>query len=146
MKRGFALSLALFLCIPFARADALTGPAEAIDGDTLSIAGTTVHLAGIAAPPLARWCLHATKKIPCGSIARDALLDLITAMEVTCRLTGERFENRPDAVCVAGGFEINVNMVYTGWALPLPDTGYGPTRDGAREDRRGLWATNYVRD
>ena len=110
------------------------------------VSGTLVNLAGIAAPPLDQWCQRNEKAIPCGVIARGALLDLVTAMTVTCRLTGTTFQGLPDAVCSAGGFEINANMIYTGWALPLPGTDFDVTRDGARQDQRGLWATNYVRD
>ena len=36
-------------------------------------------------------------------------------------------------------------MVYTGWALPVPGwTAYDTIKEGAVEDRRGLWATEFV--
>jgi len=145
MKRSLLAVTLTFLLTSPALAETFSGPADVIDGDTLTVAGTTVHLAGIAAPPLDQWCQRNDKDIPCGVIARGALLDLVTAMTVTCRLTGDTFQGQPDAVCSAGGFEINANMIYTGWALPLPGTDFQVTRDGAREDRRGLWATSYVR-
>jgi len=145
MKRMLLAATLMCLLANTALADDFSGPADVTNGDTLTVAGTTVHLAGIAAPPLDQWCQRNDKAIPCGVIARGALLDLVTAMTVTCRLTGTMFQGRPDAVCNAGGFEINANMIYTGWALPLPGTDFEITRDGARQDQRGLWATNYVR-
>ena len=119
MKRTILPTLLTFLMISAGFADDFSGPADVTDGDTLTVAGTSVHLAGIAAPPLDQWCQRNDKAIPCGVIARGALLDLVTAMTVTCRLTGATFQNQPDAVCSAGGFGINANMVYTGWARPL---------------------------
>jgi len=146
MKRLLPTLVVLLSVASASRAADLSGPADVLDGETLKVEGATLHLAGIAAPPLDQWCLRNGREIPCGVIARGALLDLVTGSEVFCRLTGTTFRDLPDAVCSAGGFEVNANMIYTGWALPLPGAGHERTRDGAREDRRGLWATSYVRD
>ncbi|MBT6205004.1 MAG: thermonuclease family protein [Alphaproteobacteria bacterium] len=128
-----------------ARAANLSGPAAAIDGDTLILEGTTLRLAGIDAPELEKTCLRNAQEIPCGLISKGALLDLITAMEVHCDFDGGEMDTLPTAICQSGGFEINENMVYTGWALPLDGTSrYDAIRDGARDDGRGLWSTDYV--
>ena len=127
------------------QAQDLTGPVEALDGDTLTVDGTAVRLAGIDAPDLADWCRRGGYDIPCGSISRSALLDLVVGATVECSLTGSELDGRPAALCHADGFEINSNMIYTGWALPLVDDGpYADLRDGAKTSRRGLWATDYV--
>jgi len=142
--KAVLILVGLAMALPALAAD-LSGPAEAVDGDTLVLEEQTVRLSGIDAPPLDATCLRDGQEIPCGLIARGALLDLITAMEVECRLLAFDLDGLPAALCSAGGFEINGNMVYTGWALPLPhSTAYDAIRDGAREDRRGLWATDYV--
>jgi len=123
----------------------LSGPAAAIDGDTLILEGTSVRLAGIDAPELEQTCLRNAQEIPCGLISKGALLDLITAMDVHCDLDGGELDALPTAICQAGGFEINENMVYTGWALPLADISrYDTIRNGAKDDGRCLWSTDYV--
>ncbi len=138
-------ALILLLAALPAQAADWSGPAEAIDGDTLVIDGAVVRLDGIDAPPLDATCVRGDQNIPCGSIARGALLDLVTAMEVACTATGAVQDGLPAALCVAGGFEVNGNMVYTGWALPLAGiTRYDSVAAGARNDRRGLWATDWV--
>tara|TARA_Y100001934_G_scaffold98599_1_gene121376 strand:- start:787 stop:957 length:171 start_codon:yes stop_codon:yes gene_type:complete len=51
----------------------------------------------------------------------------------------------PATLCRAGGFEVNGNMAYTGWALPAHGiSAFDDIRDGGREDQRGLCATDYV--
>ena len=135
-------SVLLFALI--AAAD-LSGHAIAVDGDTIIVAGQAVRLSGIDAPPLDAMCERNGQTIPCGLIAKGALLDLITALEVECDLLEVTIDGMPAALYRVGGFEVNDNMVNTGWALPAHGiSAFDDIRDGAQEDQRGFWATDYV--
>lgn len=116
------------------------GPPEVIDGDTLEIAGQRIDLWGIDAPELGQQCMGQSRPFDCGEIARAALLDLIAGYDVVC----EPVETADDAIiatCTAGGFSINRNMVYTGWARTDRATSapYLPVEQEAKAAQRGLW-------
>ena len=126
-------------------ADVLSGPATVLDGDTLEVDGRTIRLEGIDAPELGQTCIRFDNEVDCGTIARAALLDLVTAVDVVCEPRGPQDDELMTAHCTADGFDVGGNMVYTGWALPLPGwTAYDAIKDGAVEDSRGLWATEFV--
>ncbi len=115
MLRTLAVLIALLPAIALAD---VTGQASVIDGDTIEIHGQRIRLHGIDAPELAQTCWDRNGEYPCGRIARTAALDLIAGEDtVTCETRGKDRFGRWLAVCFAGGFSINRNMVYTGWAL-----------------------------
>ncbi len=129
-----------------AQAD-VTGQARVIDGDTLEVTGQRIRLYGIDAPELAQTCWDQNGEYPCGRIARAAALDLIAGEDtVTCETRGKDRYGRWLAVCFAGGFSINRNMVYTGWALAYRrySTDYVDTEEGAKSAKRGLWRGKFV--
>lgn len=129
----------------WASADVISGPATVLDGDTIEVDGRMIRLEGIDAPELGQTCIRFEKEVDCGVIARAALLDLVTAVEVICEPRGQDHDELMTAFCTADGFDVGGNMVYTGWALPVPGwTAYDAIKDGAIEDRRGLWATEFV--
>lgn len=141
---SFSIVMLIAIAAP-ATAETFSGPATAVDGDTMEVQGERIRLEGIDAPELDQTCLRNGKEIACGVIARAALLDLITGVDVVCEVRGEAVGGVMPAYCTADGFNIGGNMVYTGWALPAPDwTAYDAIRDGAVEDRRGLWATEFT--
>jgi len=138
-----------------------------IDGNRLTLNGTRIRLYGIAAPDLRQSCEWPNKTIPCGAIAKTAMMDLIAGARVVCR---ERTETRHAetrhaetrhaetrhanadhmerlAICYAGGFDIGANMVHTGWALADPKTpsNYATIEARARQKARGLWKGRFVR-
>ena len=80
---------AMLLVMASARAETLTGSVEAIDGDTLKVGGKVVRLAGIDAPDIDQTCQFNGQDVNCGEIARDALLDLITATDVICEIRSD---------------------------------------------------------
>jgi len=138
MKTQPSLSVVLLAVLLAAPVQAqISGPPEVIDGDTLEIAGQRIELWGIDAPELGQQCMGQSRPFDCGEIARAALLDLTAGYDVVC----DPVETAPDttiATCTAGGFSINRNMVYTGWAHADRDA-YVPVEQEAKEARRGLW-------
>lgn len=140
---------ALLLCAGAAVAESqdIRGTARAIDGDTLEVGGVVVDLRGIDAPEPAQTCDRAGKTIPCGDIARWALMDLIAGTEVVCRPgSGTRTGPSRAALCTAGGFDISANMVHTGWAVTAAEGGesYRATQIKARDAGRGLWGGRFM--
>ena len=138
----FLLSLA---AAPAQPAD-VGGQARVIDGKTLEVDGRRFSLFGIDAPDLGQTCPWPNKVIPCGRIARTAMMDLVAQTRVNCTpLDGKRRGIRL-ARCFAGGFDIAGNMVPTGWALAYrPESAaYAATESKAKKARRGLWKGQFT--
>jgi endonuclease YncB( thermonuclease family) len=97
----------------------ISGPARAVDGDTVVVAGRTVRLKGVDAAELGT---------PRGENARRAMAALV-AGTLTCRLTGEKTDNREVGYCTtADGSDISRAMIAQGAALACPryDSRYVP--------------------
>ena len=125
----------------------ITGQPQIIDGDTLELNGQRIDLYGIDAPELEQTCSRAGREYPCGKVARAALWDLVAGSEVVCEPV-EGAEGDAGAIvaeCSAGGFSLNQNMVYTGWALADPSVSdrFNEVQEGAKKARRGLWRGKF---
>lgn len=124
------------------------GEAEVIDGDTLKIKDTYFNLYGIDAPELDQTCEWPKKTIPCGDMARAAVLELITLSdEIKCEGVGHDRQGRLLVTCFAlDGLDIGREMVYTGWALAYREYSgkYLPAEWDAKENKRGVWKGEFV--
>lgn len=132
------------------RADGHTvsGPAVVIDGQTLEINSQRFSLHAIAAPRPDQTCQWPDRTIPCGDVARTALMDLVVAATVNCLPLGEIQQSDVAIVarCDVNGFDVGRNMVHTGWAVADRRVSeiYADTEQNARTDRRGLWKGTFV--
>jgi len=97
----------------------VVGKGDAVDGDTIVVAKKRFNLEGIDAPELDQRCVWPNGEIPCGDIARTALLDLVAGARVTCRPEGTDAAGETIGRCAADGFDIGGNMVHTGWRWPI---------------------------
>jgi len=130
----------------------ISGPAEVIDGNTVVVQGTALRLFGIDAPDLDQTCGRRGRTLPCGNIARTALMDLVAGSVADCRPVagphgGTDGRGRVIARCSVGGFDVGSNMVHTGWALADPRSAPAPYRETetrARARQVGLWRTTFV--
>jgi endonuclease YncB( thermonuclease family) len=145
--------LILMLGMPFTSGPAAAAPTiiqgnpEVLSGDTLSIAGIVLHLSGIDAPEEGQLCrVPSGRAFDCGLVSKTALQDLTVAVSVSCRLTGGRRENLPEARCFAAGYDLSKGMVHTGWALAWPKTGstYSAVEITARKARHGMWRGEFI--
>ena len=140
------LVLAICLSLPAsAMAAELSGPFEIIDAGTIAIAGQQVRLRGIRPPAPDAECAFREKTIPCGRVARAALLDLTAGARVRCTTTGRDGRGRTTAICRANGYDLSEGMVYTGWARAA-DARYRRFEADSRQRRRGLWQGAFALD
>ena len=109
-----------------------------IDGDTLRLDGVVVRLSDVQALPRGQSCAAGPD---CGSQATAVLAGLVRNQRVDCRVNGHDTMGRPAARCDAGGQDVNVALVATGWARAG-----SPVLDAAELDakahRRGIWLSN----
>ncbi|TCL75040.1 thermonuclease family protein [Rhizobium sp. BK251] len=110
----------------------------AVDGDTLSRNGERLRLKGIDAPEYSQSCEREGRTWACGLEARLLLEQLILQQNAQCR--GDRRDryDRLLVVCMAGGEDINADMVREGLAVSYG--GYRAEEEMARSERAGLWA------
>lgn len=119
-----------------------SAPARVIDGDTIELAGETFRLEGIDAPEMKQQCLDANgATYNCGRRARDALIAMITG-PVSCTVSGHDKYGRTLGYCVSGAFDLNRQMVATGWAMAFAkyNDRYSSDEAAARGEKLGLWA------
>jgi endonuclease YncB( thermonuclease family) len=123
-------------------AQAITGPAIAVDGATITIAGRKLRLEGIEAPPATLVCRDGAWKYRCGDDARRGLETAIGRTGLDC-VVGPANQ----ATCHNGqGLDISALQVQNGWAvIDLHRTSrYFAEQARAQQDSRGLWHTDFA--
>jgi endonuclease YncB( thermonuclease family) len=146
---GFG-AVVMMLALPanlFGRAPVLSGELHAessqvavVDGQTLRLREITIRLAGILAPPRGLACRDpAGSAYDCGAAASAALASLLRGRLIACMLNGRDEAGFPQALCEAGGTEINRALVEGGWARAVAAASFGNEEQAARMARRGLW-------
>lgn len=146
MIRAAALLVLAMAATPAAAdPDRVRGRATVLSGDTMVVQGQRLTLHGIDAPDQGQTCDWPNKRIDCGRIATTALLDLIAPVEVDCRRLATRADGSWTATCTAEGFDVGRNMVYTGWAVVMPDdpARYAKVQETARQRRHGMWKGSF---
>ncbi len=120
----------------------LAGRAKVIDGDSLMLDGTEIRLHGIDAPEGRQVCTNANgNPYRCGRQAAQKLRRLVADKEVACQVeTLDRY-GRSVSVCTAGGMNLNLEMVSSGWAVAYRSHAldYDAAEETARTARKGLW-------
>ena len=88
---------------------------QVIDGNTVKFGPQLVRLFGIDAPEKGQTCDNG-KWFP-GPLATKALIDFIAGRPVACQqVDDDAKNNRPVALCFAGGDDLQALMVSSGWA------------------------------
>ena len=125
----------------------ITGKPRVIDGDTIEIAGERIRLNGIDTPEANQTCLDGNgKRWRCGQEATYALLFLVGKHWITCKGNERDKYDRLIAVCFAGPFDLNAEMVRQGWALAYRkySTAYVAEEADAKAKKLGLWRGQFV--
>lgn len=148
MKRALLLAPTLALaCAPVpALAQAVSGPATAVDGDTLDLTGTRVRLFGVDAVELGQTCRRGGEDWRCGEAARAQLSELVAGQEVSCEARDTDVYGRMVAVCRAGRVDLAQAMAWAGFAVALLDfsEAYAPSVDAARAQGGGIWGGAFA--
>ncbi len=121
---------------------AAPGQVAVIDGDTLRLGSTIVHLSDVQAPERGQACAAGPD---CGGRASAALAELVRNRPVECRVRGRDGLGRPAGRCDAGGQDVNLALVATGWARansPIVSAAFSAAETEARSHRRGMWLAN----
>jgi endonuclease YncB( thermonuclease family) len=146
-RQIIALALSLLLAPAIAYADDLVGKPRIVDGDTIEIGGTKIRLHGIDAPEDKQTCKKADgSDYRCGEMATFALAEIIETHWITCK--GEitdRYKRRI-AVCFAGPYDINAEMVRRGWALAYRrySQDYAGEEADASKNKAGMWQGTFT--
>jgi endonuclease YncB( thermonuclease family) len=109
-----------------------------IDGETLSLRGTVVRLSDLTAPARGQACAAGPD---CGGQAAAVLADLVRDRSVECHVSGHNRLGQLSGHCLAGGRDLNVALVGSGWAWAGSPV-LSAEEIGARARRRGIWLTN----
>ncbi len=128
-------------------ATVLVGLVIVTDGDTLRMGSERIRLSGIDAPELRQTCKTIAGAVKCGDIARVRLQTIIAGREVRCVGKSRDRYRRLVATCTVRGEDIGRRMVREGWAVSYRrySTAYVNEEALARNERRGLWATAFLR-
>jgi len=140
------LIFALILPIFAALAD-VTGKARVVDGDTIWIGDTKIRLHGIDAPEMKQTCKTSKgREQQCGVIAKKALEKLVKGQDIVCKGDARDKYKRLLAVCFAGPFNINEQMVADGWAMAYRkySQDYVRAETFAKSRREGMWRGKFV--
>jgi endonuclease YncB( thermonuclease family) len=146
---GFG-AVVMMLALPadlFGRVPALAGELHAesgqvavVDGQTLRVRETTIRLQGVLAPPRGQGCRDADGTgYDCGAASSAALAALVRGRLIACTLNGRDEAGFPQALCEAGGADVNRALVAGGWARAVANAAFGAEELAARTARRGLW-------
>lgn len=137
--RGFLIlvSALIFSLAPLSGASR-AGDFKVIDGGRLEVGGTVHALYGIKAPALGDKCQVRGNEHDCGILARAGLMDLTAGAKVSCRPSNA---DPQKSRCRSDGYDLSEGMVYTGWAVALPQS---PKKlqtlmKESKARRRGMW-------
>jgi endonuclease YncB( thermonuclease family) len=132
---------------PASLVPALTGTASVVDGDTLAFGPTRVRLFGIDAPEARQLCQFEGRPYPCGQLATAELQRLVEGAALTCQPVAQDHFRRIVAQCSRqDGVDVAEELVARGWAVAFRrfSDAYGPAEERARQQRRGIWAGEFL--
>ncbi len=120
----------------------LEGRPKIIDGDSLLVAGRRIRLLGLDAPELAQTCRGGGGELTCGTMARQALREIVGGRVVRCQIEGEDRYERLLARCYLADDDIGEMLVGAGWAIATDD--YARAQVDARAAGTGIWSMQFV--
>ncbi|MBO6902802.1 MAG: thermonuclease family protein [Rhizobiaceae bacterium] len=120
----------------------LIGSPRIHDGDTLTLQGERIRLMGIDAFEYDQTCEASGRRYACGREARAHLTRLAELPGVKCEGSRRDRYDRLLAVCMAGGTDLNREMVSSGWAVAYGN--YHSVEASARARKQGAWRGEFV--
>ena len=128
------------------------GKAIVVDGDTIKIKGEQIRFGGIDAPESyyrgkKQTCIEDNKKIFCGQISKDKLIEKIGNNSLNCEIekNKDRYK-RLVGECFIKGESLSVFMVRNGYAFdwPLYSKGkFANDQQYAKINKLGFWNMKF---
>jgi len=120
---------------------------EIKDGDTIKVSDLfTVRLYGIDTPEKKQFCKDSKgKEYNCGIKAKEYLQKIIGKQNLTCVNNGNEKYGRFLFVCKTNKYNINQEMVKSGWALSYFNDEYKQEEIEAEKNKAGIWAGEFER-
>lgn len=120
---------------------------EIKDGDTIKFSDLfTVRLYGIDTPEKKQFCKDSKgKEYNCGIKAKEYLQKLIGKQNLTCVNNGNEKYGRFLFVCKTNKYNINQEMVKSGWALSYFNDEYKQEEIEAEKNKLGIWSGEFER-
>ena len=128
------------------------GKAIVVDGDTVKINGKKIRFGGIDAPESyyrgkKQTCIEDNKKVFCGQISKDKLIEKIGTNFVNCKIEKNKdIYKRLVGECFIKEESLSVFMVRNGYAFDWPYFSKGKfakDQEYARMNKLGLWNMKF---
>ena len=130
----------------------INGNTIVVDGDTIKINGKKIRFGGIDAPESyykgkKQTCIENNKKVFCGQISKDKLIEKIGNNSVNCKIekNKDRYK-RLVGECFIKGESLSVFMVRNGYAFdwPLYSKGkFANDQQYAKINKLGFWNMKF---
>jgi len=117
------------------------GAAIVNDGDSITLGTERIRMRGIDAPEYQQMCRKDGTDYPCGKLARQSLVRLISGKPVSCSGWQRDRYGRLLGNCKADGKDLNRAQVEAGWAVAYGD--FETEEAGARAGKAGIWAGSF---
>ena len=130
----------------------IKGKAVIIDGDTIKINGKKIRFGGIDAPEsyyrnIKQTCTQDNKKVFCGQISKDKLIEKIGNNSVSCKIEKNKDKyKRSVGECFIKEESLSVFMVRNGYALDWPYYSKGKfanDQEYAKMNKLGVWNMKF---
>lgn len=131
----------------FVHAQDISGPGRTVDGDTLNLTGIVIRLYGIDAPERQQVCTRDGYPWDCGRAAAEKLATFIDGKTIRCEQRDIDEYGRTVATCRVGQTDLSAAIVDAGLAVALPQftTAYVANEARARDQRLGIWGSEFQR-
>ena len=128
------------------------GKAIVVDGDTVKINGKKIRFGGIDAPESyykgkKQTCIKDNKKVFCGQISKDKLIEKIGTNSVNCKIEKNKdIYKRLVGECFIKEESLSVFMVRNGYAFDWPyysERKFANDQEYAKMNKLGIWNMNF---
>ena len=136
----------LILLTVFVTKNSYSNIVQVIDGDTIKIYNEKIRFSGIDAPELKQNCFKNKKKVPCGILAKEALIKKIGYKIPKCINEGKDFYKRTLAECFIDGESLSKFLVRNGYAFAYRKYSKKFINDErfAKKNRIGIWSMKFI--
>ncbi|HBS22804.1 MULTISPECIES: thermonuclease family protein [Thalassospira] len=121
-------------------------PELVYSGDSFTLDGSEVSLFGIDALEALQTCGKEEQDLPCGEMARNALIGFTAGQTVTCiPVYNSSAEKAWISQCTVGDFNLSSAMIQSGFATISKDPSLilSDQQALARQQKRGMWGTRF---